>query len=106
MSTREDTAPSQPVATRDELVAWIAAGAKPPERWCIGTEHEKFLFHTSTLKPVPYEGDRGVRALMQALIDRYGWQPIAEGGTVIIKPSVKAAAKARKVRLAQAKARG
>jgi glutamate--cysteine ligase len=83
MSTRQDTAPSQPVDSRDDLVAWIAEGSKPPERWRIGTEHEKFLFHTDTLKPVPYAGERGVRALMQSLIDRYGWQPIREGDTII-----------------------
>ena len=83
MSTRQDTAPSQPVHSRDDLVAWIAEGSKPPERWRIGTEHEKFLFPRDTLKPVPYEGERGVRALMQSLIDRYGWQPIREGDTII-----------------------
>jgi glutamate--cysteine ligase len=75
--------PSQPVDSRDDLVAWIAAGSKPAERWRIGTEHEKLLFHTDTLKPVPYEGTRGVRALMQSLIDRYGWEPIKEGETII-----------------------
>ena len=83
MSTRQDTAPSQPVDSRDDLVAWIAAGSKPAEHWRIGTEHEKFLFHTDTLKPVPYEGGRGVRALMQSLIERYGWEPIKEGETII-----------------------
>jgi large subunit ribosomal protein L3 len=35
-----------------------------------------------------------------------GAVPGTEGGTVIVKPSVKAAAKARKVKVAQAKARG
>ena len=83
MSTRQDTAPSQPVGSRDDLVAWIAAGCKPPQDWRIGTEHEKLLFHADTLKPVPYEGERGVRALMQSLIDRFGWQPIKEGDTII-----------------------
>jgi glutamate--cysteine ligase len=83
MSTRQDTAPSQPVDSRDELVAWIAAGSKPPQSWRIGTEHEKFLFHTDTLNPVPYEGERGVRALMQSLIDRFGWLPIMEGDTIV-----------------------
>ena len=33
-----------------------------PSAWRIGTEHEKFLFHVDTLKPVPYAGPRGVRA--------------------------------------------
>ena len=51
--------------------------------WRIGTEHEKFLFYTDTLKPVPYEGPRGVRALMEALIARFGWQPIMEGDNII-----------------------
>jgi glutamate--cysteine ligase len=83
MSTREDTVPSQPVDSRDDLVAWIASGSKPPQDWRIGTEHEKFLFHTDTLQPVPYEGNSGVRALMQSLIDRFGWLPIMEGDNII-----------------------
>jgi glutamate--cysteine ligase len=75
--------PGQPVGSRDDLVAWIAAGSKPPEQWRIGTEHEKFLFHAESLKPVPYAGPRGVRALMQSLIDSFGWLPILEGGNII-----------------------
>ena len=83
MSTREDSAPSPPVGSRDDLVAWIAAGSKPKERWRIGTEHEKFLFHTDTLRPVPYAGPRGVRSLMEGLMARFGWVPIVEGDTII-----------------------
>ncbi len=83
MSTRQDSSPSPPVGSRDELVAWIAAGSKPPKDWRIGTEHEKFLFHVDTLGPVPYAGPRGVRALMQSLIDRFGWLPIMEGDNII-----------------------
>ena len=83
MSTREDSAPSPPVGSRDELVAWIAAGSKPKERWRIGTEHEKFLFHTDSLGPVPYAGPRGVRSLMEGLIARFGWLPIMETDNII-----------------------
>jgi glutamate--cysteine ligase len=83
MSTREDGAPSAPVRSRDDLVAWVAGGEKPEETWLIGTEHEKFVFHTGQLTPVPYEGERSIRALMQALIDRFGWEPIREGGKII-----------------------
>jgi len=75
--------PSQPVDSRDDLVAWIAAGAKPAQQWRIGTEHEKFLFQVDTLQPVPYAGPRGVRALMQGLIDRFGWLPILEGENIV-----------------------
>jgi len=83
MSTRQDGAPSPRVSSRDDLVAWIAAGEKPKERWRIGTEHEKFVFRTCCLTPVPYEGENGIRALMEAMIQRYGWEPILEGEHII-----------------------
>jgi glutamate--cysteine ligase len=83
MSTRQDGAPSEPVRSRDDLVAWIAAGEKPKDAWRIGTEHEKFVFHTETLTPVPYDGPRGIRALMEQLITRYAWEPITEGDNII-----------------------
>ncbi len=83
MSTRQDAAPGEPVRSKNDLAAWIAEGSKPKPSWRIGTEHEKFVFHTDTLGPVPYEGERGIRALMAALSERYGWRPIVEGGNVI-----------------------
>ncbi len=83
MSTRQDSAPSPIIGSRDELVAWIAAGCKPAADWRIGTEHEKFLFYADTLRPVPYGGPRGVRALMEGLIARFGWLPIMEGENII-----------------------
>jgi glutamate--cysteine ligase len=83
MSTRQDGAPSQTIRSRDDLVGWIAAGAKPPERWRIGTEHEKFVFDHNGLRPVPYAGPRGIRALMEGLIADYGWEAITEGDNII-----------------------
>jgi glutamate--cysteine ligase len=83
MSTRQDGDPSPPVRSRADLVAWIAAGCKPQGGWLIGTEHEKFVFDAKTRKPVPYEGPRGIRALMQGLIDQYGWKAITEGDNII-----------------------
>jgi len=83
MSTRQDGAPGRLVRSRDDLVAWISAGEKPKTEWRIGTEHEKFVFHTDTLTPVPYEGDRSIRALLEALITRFGWDPIREGDNII-----------------------
>jgi glutamate--cysteine ligase len=83
MSTRQASAPSQPIGSKADLVAWIAKGQKPKADWRIGTEHEKILFHTDTLSPVPYDGPRGVCALMQQLIARFGWEAITEGDTII-----------------------
>ena len=88
MSTRQDGGLSsgqvaQPVASRDELVAWIAAGSKSAEQWRIGTEHEKFVFNTADLSPVPYAGASGIRALMEGLMARFGWVAIMEGEHII-----------------------
>jgi len=83
MSTKEPGAASKSIGSYDDLVNWIATGEKPVQQWRIGTEHEKFVFRTADLSPVPYRGDTGIRALMQAMIDEYGWQPILEDQTVI-----------------------
>jgi len=83
MSTRQDGAESPFVCSRDDLVAWIAAGEKPKDAWRIGTEHEKFVFYTETLTPVPYDGPRGIRSLMEHLMARYDWEPIWEGSHII-----------------------
>src|SRR5690606_16471470 len=68
---------------RHELVDWLAAGGKPRERWRIGTEHEKFGFTWDDLRPLPYDGDRSIRALLEGLRDRDGWQGVHEGETLI-----------------------
>ena len=83
MSTRQSGQSSAFVTSRADLVAWIAAGEKPKPQWRIGTEHEKFVFHTCCLTPVPYGGPDGIRALMEALIRQYGWEPILEGDNII-----------------------
>ncbi len=65
------------------MVEFLAAGCKPKELWRIGTEHEKFPFLTDSLKPVPYEGERSIRALLEGLQERHGWTPIMEGENII-----------------------
>jgi glutamate--cysteine ligase len=83
MSTREQGAQSAVVETRDDLVRWLAAGEKPKSAWRIGTEHEKFVFRTGSLKPVSYGGPDGISALMQELMSRHGWLAIREGENII-----------------------
>jgi glutamate--cysteine ligase len=65
----------------EDLVRWLAAGAKPKADWRVGAEHEKFVFRLGTHEPVPYEPN-GIRALLDGLT-RYGWRPIYEGENVI-----------------------
>lgn len=83
MSTREEGAASPVVESRDDLVRWIAAGEKPKADWRIGTEHEKFVFRTCSLEPVPFEGPRGIEALMRELMLRHQWVAIREGENII-----------------------
>ncbi|MEM0922082.1 MAG: glutamate--cysteine ligase [Pseudomonadota bacterium] len=72
-----------PIEHHEDLAAYLAAGCKPKDAWRIGTEHEKFGYCTDTLKPLPYEGDRSIRAVLEGLRDRYGWAPLEEGGKII-----------------------
>lgn len=67
-----------------DLVAHLEAGSKADaSTWRIGTEHEKFAFYRDTLGPVPYEGERGIGALLDALADKYGWARVKEGPNTI-----------------------
>jgi glutamate--cysteine ligase len=78
-----------PIASRDELVAWLEAGAKPPAQFKIGTEHEKIPFYQTGRSPVPYEGvpardhQGGIRALLEGMQKRLGWEPVTDGPHII-----------------------
>ena len=41
----------EPVTDRRQLVAYLESGCKPAEQWRIGTEHEKFVYRLSDLRP-------------------------------------------------------
>ena len=79
-----------PIENRQQLFDSLATGCKPPQDWRIGTEHEKFGFYTDSpmiepnlaLRPPPYEGERGIRVLLQGLT-QFGWSPIEEDGKLI-----------------------
>ena len=83
MSTRVSGPESPIICSRDELVAYLEAGSKPKSEWRIGTEHEKFGFYTADYAPVPYEGERGIRVLLESLRDRFGWDEVLEKGNII-----------------------
>jgi len=74
-----DVSDTTPLGARSELVEWIASGEKPRETWRLGTEHEKIPFYRADSSPVPYRGGRGIRALLEGMQERTGWEPIIEG---------------------------
>lgn len=69
------------ITSRRQLSDYLASGAKPVERFRIGTEHEKFGFRLSDLSPPPYE-PAGVRAVLEGLL-RFGGTRIADNGNII-----------------------
>src|SRR5437660_10173667 len=72
-----------PIEAREELGAWFAEGCKPKSQYRIGTEHEKFAFTVDGHRPVPYEGRRSIRALLEGMQHLLGWEPIIEDGNII-----------------------
>jgi len=71
-----------PIHHRDELIEFIAGGAKPSADWRIGTEHEKFGFRLNDLRPLTYDGEQGIRTLLEGMT-QFGWQPVLEGDHLI-----------------------
>ncbi|QDL94185.1 glutamate--cysteine ligase (plasmid) [Paroceanicella profunda] len=72
-----------PIERHEQLAQYLADGCKPKEAWRIGTEHEKFGYDTRTLTPLPYEGACSIRAMLEGLRDRFGWQEVREGGKLL-----------------------
>ncbi len=72
-----------PIERREQLAEYIAAGEKPKADWRIGTEHEKFGFCWDDLAPLPYDGPRSIKAMLEGLRDRFGWKPVLEAGKII-----------------------
>ncbi|MHB1992824.1 glutamate--cysteine ligase [Metallibacterium scheffleri] len=72
-------APDTPITDPRMLVDYIASGEKPGEDWRIGTEHEKFGFYIDGLRPPPYAGERGIRALLEGIAARHRWDIVREG---------------------------
>jgi len=71
-----------PIESRADLVRYLEQGSKPKADWRIGTEHEKFVYDLKTMKPVPYEGKNGIRAMLEGM-RRFGWEPVMEGEHII-----------------------
>ncbi len=72
-----------PIERHEQLAEYLAEGCKPKEDWRIGTEHEKFGYCKDSLLPLPYEGPRSIRAMLEALQQRFDWAPVFEGDNII-----------------------
>ena len=83
MSTRDASGDIDPIIeSRDQLVAPMQAGEKSPDKWRIGTEHEKFVYKDFDKHAPSYDEPCGIRDMLLALRE-FGWEPIEENGKVI-----------------------
>ncbi|MFD1882539.1 glutamate--cysteine ligase [Paracoccus pacificus] len=72
-----------PIERSEQLVEYIASGEKPRDAWRIGTEHEKFGYTTDDLLPLPYDGPRSIKAMLEGLQQRFGWEPVYEKENIV-----------------------
>lgn len=72
----------EPVTSRRQLIEYLEAGCKPADQWRIGTEHEKFAYTQDNLRPLTYDGPRGIQVMLEGL-RKFGWQPVSEGDNII-----------------------
>jgi glutamate--cysteine ligase len=74
---------SAPLESPEDLIAYLRSGEKPPERWRVGTEHEKIGLYEDDHAPIPYEGERGIGFLLARVAADDDWTPVLEEGNTI-----------------------
>lgn len=74
-----DSHSGEPITEKRRLIQYLEAGCKPTNAWRIGTEHEKLAYRLEDCAPLPYDGPRSIRTILEGLA-RLGWRPILEDG--------------------------
>jgi len=75
---------SRRIESLDDLVEYFRSAETPTADFRIGTEHEKIGVYSDGLARVPYEGERGIGALLEAVACSGGdWKRIYEGANLI-----------------------
>ncbi len=74
---------SELLETREQLIRYFAAGAKPPDQWRVGTEYEKIAVRSSDGTALPFSGRAGVEEMLRRLADRYAYERQMEHGRIL-----------------------
>ena len=70
------------IHNKAQLIEYFEKGCKPPERWGVGTEHEKFIFRKGNFKRVGYNTSPGIYAIFEQM-QKKGWKPVMEKDIII-----------------------
>ena len=81
--TRQDPALDRQIDDPSQLAEFFGKGETPRNEFRVGTEHEKVGLFEKTLEPVPYEGERGIAALLALLQSEHGFDPLIDNGTLV-----------------------
>ena len=73
---------TSPRIEKQDLIDYFASGCKPRTSWRIGTEHEKFLLMSDSLKRFSYEGPTSIQTVLEAL-QAFNWEPLFENNNLI-----------------------
>lgn len=73
----------RPLEAVEQCLEYMLSGAKPPERWVIGTEHEKVGYWPARRAYPTYEGPDGIGALLEGLAVSGGWEVTREGDAIV-----------------------
>src|SRR5437588_8067041 len=74
---------NEEIRNRDDLIRYFESGAKPRNRWRVGTEYEKVAVRATDGSALPFSGPNGVEHMLRALADRYTWEPDDEEGRIL-----------------------
>lgn len=69
-----------PISGTDDLIAYLARGARPREQWAVGTEMEKLVIDAASGEAAPFSR---IEALLQRLEQVGSWQGVRENGRLI-----------------------
>jgi glutamate--cysteine ligase len=73
----------RPIESAADLVDFFRAGEKPRAEWKLGMEHENLGLYEGAFAPVPYDGERGIAALLERYGHDGGWKPVTEAGALV-----------------------
>lgn len=68
----------EPIANRAELVELLRSAERPTGPLFLGLEHERLMYPKDSASPVPYEGERGIGALLSGFT-KFGFEEFREG---------------------------
>jgi glutamate--cysteine ligase len=83
MTSTQFATDSPPIESEADLLQIFQRGETPRSQWMVGTEHEKIGYRRELRRPIPYGGDYGIRAVLEAFQARFGWEAVMEGDHVI-----------------------